>query len=140
MPIIWLPQVKGMPIVAVSGLMGEGIDRLMTAIEGSLCGVWNRARADRGAQSLVRTGRRRQSAAGGFSGRRLKLNYVTQTKGAPAQVSWCSARAPMRWPESYLRYLVNRPAHVLRSAGDAGADHLAREGQSVSPISGSGPS
>ena len=29
----WLPQVKGAPIVAVSGLMGEGIDRLMTAIQ-----------------------------------------------------------------------------------------------------------
>ncbi|MBN9002883.1 MAG: ribosome biogenesis GTPase Der, partial [Rhizobiales bacterium] len=29
----WLPQVKGVPIVAVSGLMGEGIDRLMKAIE-----------------------------------------------------------------------------------------------------------
>jgi GTPase len=27
-----LPQVKGVPIVAVSGLMGEGIDRLMEAI------------------------------------------------------------------------------------------------------------
>ncbi|RZI39772.1 GTP-binding protein, partial [Herbaspirillum sp. HC18] len=28
----WLPQLKGVPIVAVSGLMGEGIDRLMQAI------------------------------------------------------------------------------------------------------------
>src|SRR2546421_4331254 len=36
-----LPQVKGMPIVAVSGLMGEGIDRLMTAIEQAYK-VWNR--------------------------------------------------------------------------------------------------
>ena len=29
----WLPQVKGAPLVAVSGLTGEGIDRLMTAIQ-----------------------------------------------------------------------------------------------------------
>src|SRR5947209_2987408 len=36
-----LPQVKGMPIVAVSGLMGEGIDRLMSAIEKAYA-VWNR--------------------------------------------------------------------------------------------------
>src|SRR5256886_4606425 len=36
-----LPQVKGMPIVAVSGLMGEGIDRLMSAIEQAYA-VWNR--------------------------------------------------------------------------------------------------
>src|SRR6201994_2666220 len=37
----WLPQVKGVPIVAVSGLMGEGIDRLMTAIQEAYA-VWNR--------------------------------------------------------------------------------------------------
>lgn len=36
----WLPQVKGVPIVAVSGLMGEGIDRLMKAIEDAYA-VWN---------------------------------------------------------------------------------------------------
>src|SRR3979409_247593 len=40
----WLPQVKGMPIVAVSGLMGEGIDRLMSAIEQAYA-VWNRGGA-----------------------------------------------------------------------------------------------
>src|SRR4029450_13334725 len=36
-----LPQVKGVPIVAVSGLMGEGIDRLMRAIEQAYA-VWNK--------------------------------------------------------------------------------------------------
>src|SRR3954466_15072574 len=36
-----LPQVKGMPVVAVSGLMGEGIDRLMSAVEQAYA-VWNR--------------------------------------------------------------------------------------------------
>ena len=35
-----LPQVRGMPIVAVSGLMGEGIDRLMSSIEEAYA-VWN---------------------------------------------------------------------------------------------------
>ena len=37
----WLPQVKGAPVVAVSGLMGEGIDRLMKSIEDAYA-VWNR--------------------------------------------------------------------------------------------------
>src|ERR1700748_3785648 len=36
-----LPQVKGAPVVAVSGLMGEGIDRLMQAIVDAYA-VWNR--------------------------------------------------------------------------------------------------
>src|ERR1700758_3828831 len=37
----WLPQVAGVPIVAVSGLMGEGIDRLMQAILDAYA-VWNK--------------------------------------------------------------------------------------------------
>ena len=36
-----LPQVKGAPVVAVSGLTGEGIDRLMTAIQQAYA-LWNR--------------------------------------------------------------------------------------------------
>ena len=36
-----LPQVRGAPLVAVSGLMGEGIDHLMRAIEHAYA-VWNR--------------------------------------------------------------------------------------------------
>ncbi len=51
----WLPQVKGAPVVAVSGLMGEGIDRLMSAIEDAYAGM-EQARVDQSAQSLVRAG------------------------------------------------------------------------------------
>ena len=40
------------------------------------------------------------------SGRRLKLNYVTQTKARPPSfVVFCSRADAV--PESYLRYLVN---------------------------------
>ena len=39
--IIQYYQVKGMPVVAVSGMMGEGIDRLMSSIEEAYA-VWNR--------------------------------------------------------------------------------------------------
>ena len=83
-PIIWLPQVKGVPIVAVSGLMGEGIDRLMSAIERGLCGL-EPARADRRAQSLVRAGGRRQSAAGGVGpAAEAELHHAGQ--GAAAEL------------------------------------------------------
>ena len=37
----WLPQVKGVPIVALSGLHGEGLDRLMQAVVDAHA-VWNR--------------------------------------------------------------------------------------------------
>src|SRR5262249_54743721 len=37
----WLPQVKGVPVVAVSGLTGAGLDRLMQAVVDAHA-VWNR--------------------------------------------------------------------------------------------------
>jgi GTP-binding protein len=99
-----LPQVKGMPIVAVSGLMGEGIDRLMTAIEDAYA-VWNRrvptAALNRWFEQAVD-----DNPPPAVSGRRLKLNYITQTKARPPSfVVFCSRADAV--PESYLRYLVN---------------------------------
>jgi GTP-binding protein len=99
-----LPQVKGMPIVAVSGLMGEGIDRLMSAIEEAHA-VWNRrvptAALNRWFEQAVDA-----NPPPAVSGRRLKLNYVTQTKARPPSfVVFCSRADAV--PESYLRYLVN---------------------------------
>jgi GTP-binding protein len=100
----WLPQVKGVPIVAVSGLMGEGIDRLMKAIEDAYA-VWNRR------VSTSALNRWFEQAVGAnpppaVSGRRLKLNYITQTKARPPSfVVFCSRADAV--PESYLRYLIN---------------------------------
>lgn len=100
----WLPQVKGAPIVAVSGLMGEGIDRLMTAIQQAYA-IWNRrvptAALNRWFEHAVST-----NPPPAVSGRRLKLNYITQTKARPPSfVLFCSRADAV--PQSYLRYLVN---------------------------------
>ncbi|EKS39570.1 ribosome biogenesis GTPase Der [Afipia broomeae] len=99
-----LPQVKGMPVVAVSGMMGEGIDRLMSAIEDAY-GVWNRristASLNRWFEQAVQN-----NPPPAVSGRRLKLNYITQAKARPPSfVVFCSRADAI--PESYLRYLVN---------------------------------
>ena len=100
----FLPQVKGVPIVAVSGLMGEGIDRLMKGIEEAYA-VWNR----RIPTSALNRWFEQAVAANpppAVSGRRLKLNYITQTKARPPSfVVFCSRTDAV--PESYLRYLVN---------------------------------
>jgi GTPase len=100
----WLPQVKGAPIVAVSGLMGEGIDHLMTAIQEAYR-VWNRrvstAALNRWFEQAVDA-----NPPPAVSGRRLKLNYITQTKARPPSfVLFCSRADAV--PKSYLRYLVN---------------------------------
>jgi GTPase len=99
-----LPQVKGAPIVAVSGLMGEGIDRLMSAIEKAY-GVWNKriptAALNRWFEQAVDA-----NPPPAVSGRRLKLNYITQAKARPPSfVLFCSRADAV--PQSYLRYLVN---------------------------------
>ncbi|MBI5262778.1 MAG: ribosome biogenesis GTPase Der [Bradyrhizobium sp.] len=107
----WLPQVKGAPIVAVSGLMGEGIDRLMSAIEQAYA-VWNKRVPT---SALNRWFEQAISAnpPPAVSGRRLKLNYITQTKARPPSfVLFCSRADAV--PQSYLRYLVNS----LRDAFD----------------------
>jgi GTPase len=99
-----LPQVRGAPVVAVSGLMGEGIDRLMAAIEQAHA-VWNRrvptAALNRWFEQAVDA-----NPPPAVSGRRLKLNYITQAKARPPSfVLFCSRADAV--PQSYLRYLVN---------------------------------
>jgi GTP-binding protein len=99
-----LPQVRGAPLVAVSGLMGEGIDRLTSAIEQAYA-VWNRrvstASLNRWFEQAVDA-----NPPPAVSGRRLKLNYITQAKARPPSfVLFCSRADAV--PQSYLRYLVN---------------------------------
>jgi len=100
----WLPQVRGVPIVAVSGLMGEGIDRLMTAIQEAYA-VWNKrvptATLNRWFEQAVDA-----NPPPAVSGRRLKLNYITQAKARPPSfILFCSRADAV--PQSYLRYLIN---------------------------------
>ncbi|MBR0801009.1 ribosome biogenesis GTPase Der [Bradyrhizobium jicamae] len=100
----WLPQVKGAPVVAVSGLMGEGIDRLMTAIQDAYA-VWNRrvptSALNRWFEQAIQA-----NPPPAVSGRRLKLNYITQNKARPPSfVLFCSRADAI--PQSYLRYLTN---------------------------------
>jgi GTP-binding protein len=99
-----LPQVKGAPVVAVSGLLGEGIEHLMGAIEVAYA-VWNKrvptAALNRWFEQAIAA-----NPPPAVSGRRLKLNYITQTKGRPPSfVLFCSRADAV--PQSYLRYLVN---------------------------------
>jgi GTP-binding protein len=99
-----LPQVSGTPIVAVSGQTGDGIDRLMQAVVQAYA-VWNK----RVSTSALNRWFEQAIAASpppAVSGRRLKLNYITQTKARPPSfVLFCSRADAI--PQSYLRYLTN---------------------------------
>jgi len=99
-----LTQVKGVPLVAVSGLTGEGLDRLMQAIADAYA-VWNRriptAALNRWFEQALAA-----NPPPAVSGRRLRLNYVTQTKTRPPSFVLFCTRADAV-PGAYLRYLSN---------------------------------
>ena len=99
-----LPQVKGVPVVGVSGLTGEGIDRLMEAVL-DIHEVWNK----RVSTNQLNKWLEDVTAAHpppAVSGRRIRLNYVTQAKARPPTFVLFCARAE-KVPPAYQRYLVN---------------------------------
>jgi len=100
----WLPQVKGVPIVAVSGLTGQGLDRLMQAVV-DIHAVWNK-RVPTNALNRWLDDALAAHPPPAVSGRRLKFNYVTQPKTRPPTFVLFCTRADAV-PDAYMRYLVN---------------------------------
>ena len=100
----WLPQVKGVPVVALSGLTGQGIDRLMQAII-DIHVVWNK-RVSTNPLNRWLNHMLEAHPPPAVSGRRLKLNYITQPKARPPSfVIFCTRADAV--PDAYQRYLVN---------------------------------
>src|SRR5262249_46643306 len=95
---------KGAPIIAVSGLTGFGIDRLMRAVLDAYA-VWNR-RVPTNALNRWFTHATEANAPPAGSGRRPRLNYINpgQTR-PPTLVIFCTRADAV--PDAYLRYLVN---------------------------------
>jgi GTP-binding protein len=99
-----LPQLKGAPVVGVSGLTGDGVDRLMDAVI-DIHEVWNK----RVSTNQLNKWLEDVTAAHpppAVSGRRMRLNYVTQAKARPPTFVLFCARADAV-PPAYRRYLVN---------------------------------
>jgi GTP-binding protein len=100
----WLPQVKGVPVVALSGRTGQGVDRLMQAII-DIHAVWNR-RVPTNPLNRWLNHMLEAHPPPAVSGRRLKLNYITQPKARPPSfVIFCTRADAV--PDAYQRYLVN---------------------------------
>jgi GTP-binding protein len=100
----WLPQVKGVPVIAVSGLTGEGLDRLMQAVV-EAHGIWNRrvgtSALNRWLGEVIAS-----HPPPAASGRRIRLDYITQPKTRPPSFVLFMSR-PDALPDAYRRYLVN---------------------------------
>jgi GTP-binding protein len=99
-----LAQLKGVPVVGVSGLTGEGLDRLMQAVLEAHA-VWNKRVPTRALNRFLAQALE-QNPPPAVSGRRLKLNYITQAKARPPSFVLFCTRADAV-PDSYQRYLVN---------------------------------
>ncbi len=112
-----LPQIKGVPIVTLSGRTGAGVDRLMAAVLESYA-VWNR-RVPTAALNRFLAQAVAAHPPSGAKGRRVRLDYITQPKARPPTFVLFSSRAHTL-PETYRRYLVN----TLR-------DHLALPGTPI---------
>lgn len=108
---ISLHQVRGVPVVPVSALTGEGLDKLMRAVLRAY-EVWNRhvptARLNRFLAEVIEA-----HPPPLVSGRRSKIRYITQPKARPPSfILFGNKLAGL--PNGYLRYLVN----AMREAFD----------------------
>jgi GTP-binding protein len=99
-----LPQIKGVPVVALSARSGEGLDRLMASVMESYA-VWNR-RAPTAALNRFLAKVVEAHPPPAVRGRRIRLDYMTQPKSRPPTFVLFSSRASSL-PETYRRYLIN---------------------------------
>ncbi|MEO1249054.1 MAG: ribosome biogenesis GTPase Der [Pseudomonadota bacterium] len=99
-----LAQVKGIPVVTMSALKGQGLGKLMKAVF-AIYDTWNR-RLSTGVLNRWLAEMLEHHPPPMVSGRRLKFRYVTQVKARPPTFALWTTRAK-EVPESYLRYLVN---------------------------------
>ncbi len=99
-----LPQIKGVPIVVLSAKTGDGLDRLLEAVMKAHA-VWNR-RLPTAALNRFLGDAISANPPPAVSGRRFRLDYITQPKARPPTfVLFCSRADAL--PETYRRYLIN---------------------------------
>jgi GTP-binding protein len=99
-----LPQIKGVALVPISAMTGQGLDKLMQAILAA-DQMWNRRLPTHALNQWLQAAVEAHPPPA-VSGRRIKLRYITQANARPPTfVLFCSR--PKALPDSYSRYLVN---------------------------------
>ncbi|MFN7176183.1 MAG: ribosome biogenesis GTPase Der, partial [Thermaurantiacus sp.] len=99
-----LGQVSRLPLLAVSGATGKGLDELIDAAI-TLHGRWNRRLPTSGLNRWFEAALARNPPPAP-GGQRIKLRYVTQVSARPPTFVVFGSRLD-RLPESYVRYLMN---------------------------------
>ncbi len=99
-----LQQVRGVPMVPISGKTGDGVDKLMKAVQ-DIYSVWNR-RIPTGALNRWLNDVSQRHPPPAVSGRRIRMKYLTQSKTRPPTF-FLSCSRPDAVPDAYRRYLLN---------------------------------
>jgi GTPase len=98
-----LPQVKGIPVVPISGKTGENIPKLLKECF-RVYGLWNReigtGELNRWLEAAIE-----EHTPPMINTRRLKIRYMTQKSARPPSFILFANMSEV--PEHYLRYLVN---------------------------------
>lgn len=109
-----LPQIRGVPLVTLSALHGEGVNKLMPTVF-KTHEVWNKrvptSRLNRWLEGVVAAHPPPMAA-----GRRIKLRYMTQIKARPPTFALFVSR-PKALPDAYQRYLVNQLRTAFKLEG-----------------------
>ncbi|HEY9580558.1 MAG TPA: ribosome biogenesis GTPase Der [Rhizorhapis sp.] len=99
-----LAQVRGVPLLTISGATGKGIDQLL-AVAFETREAWSR-RVSTGALNRWFEKALEANPPPAPGGKRIKLRYLTQAKTRPPGFILFGTRVD-QLPESYRRYLVN---------------------------------
>jgi GTP-binding protein len=106
-----LAQVPGVPLVTLSALAGQGLDRLQGAVFAAY-ERWNRRVPTPDLNRWLGAAVERHTPPAA-KGRRIRIRFMTQASARPPTfVAFCSQ--PQGLPKAYLRYLTNS----LREAFD----------------------
>ncbi len=99
-----LAQIRGCPVIPVSGATGEGLDELMRAVI-AVHETWNKristARLNRWLTNTLE-----ENPPPAVSGRRIKIRYMTQPKSRPPHFVLFGNQLD-ELPTSYERFLIN---------------------------------
>jgi GTP-binding protein len=109
-----LPQIAGAPLIAVSAKTGEGIDRLLPAIE-EADRAWNTRVPTAKLNRFLEVALQRHPPPA-VHGRRVRIRYMTQVKARPPSFALFGNQLDAL-PESYQRYLQNELRETFELKG-----------------------
>ncbi len=99
-----LPQLFGAPLVGVSALTGEGLDRIVPAVIVAH-DAWTKRVGTSALNRFLEKALERH-APPAVSGRRVRIRYMTQVKARPPTFALFGNQLKSL-PEDYVRYLTN---------------------------------